>query len=102
MKAANYEGGDFAVSTFTVSSSPVEDEDDEDEDADNGSSSPPPVIIVIPTPPVITTTPTPTPVPVYHAEITSGTTAENLAIILDDTGENASASLEQENINCFR
>jgi hypothetical protein len=98
VKAANYEGGDFAVSTFTVSSSPVEDEDDEDEDADNGSSSPPPVIIVIPTPPVITTTPTPTPVPVYHAEITSGTTAENLAIILDDTGENASASLEQENI----
>lgn len=27
MKAANYEGGDFTVSTFTVSSSPAEDED---------------------------------------------------------------------------
>ncbi len=84
VKAANFEGSGFTVSTFTVSSSPAEDEG-----ADNGSPS---------TPPVITAAPTPTPAPVYHAEITSGTIAENLAIILNDTGENALASLEQENI----
>ncbi|MGI6141957.1 MAG: S-layer homology domain-containing protein [Caldicoprobacterales bacterium] len=84
VKAVNFEGGSFTVSTFTVSSFPAEDEDD-----DNGGSS---------NLPDTTVTPTPTPAPVHLAKITSGTTAENLAIVLDDTGENALASLEQENI----
>ena len=82
VKAADYEGGDFFSTTFAVAAS---------SNNNDGGSRPPAATASI--------TPTPTPVPVYHAEITSGANqAENLAIVLDETGENALTSLEQENI----
>ena len=84
VKAANYEGGNLYSATFTVSASAKTD--------NNTGGSPSPATGV-------TITPTPTPVPVYQAELTTGANgAENLNVILDDSGENALTSLDQENI----
>lgn len=86
VKAANYEGGDVFSASFTV---PAYSNNNDD----GGGSSPPAATASI------APTPTPTPVPVYYAAITSGANhAENLAIILDETGENALTSLDQENL----
>ena len=84
VKAANYEGGNLYSATFTVSASSKTGNDT------GGSSSPATGLTI---------TPTPTPAPVYQAEITTGANgAENLDITLDDTGDNALTSLDQENI----
>jgi len=98
VKAANYEGGSFTVSSFTVSASPDEDGDDDetndDDINDDDSSSPQTPSVITPTP-----TLTPTPTPAYYAEVATGTVqAENLAVILDDTGKNAVTNLEQETL----
>ncbi|NLV63663.1 MAG: S-layer homology domain-containing protein [Clostridiaceae bacterium] len=84
VKAANYEGGNLYSATFTVSAPAKTDNNT------GGSSSPATGVTI---------TPTPTPAPVYQAEITTGANgAENLDITLDDTGDNALAGLDQENI----
>jgi hypothetical protein len=84
VKAANYEGGNLYSATFTVSASSKTGNDT------GGSSSPATGLTI---------TPTPTPAPVYQAEITTGANGtENLDITLDDSGENALTSLDQENI----
>lgn len=98
VKAANYEGGNFTVSSFTVSASPDEDGDDDetndDDINDDDSSSPQTPSVITPTP-----TLTPTPTPAYYAEVATGTVqAENLIVILDDTGKNAVTNLEQETL----
>jgi hypothetical protein len=84
VKAANYEGGNLYSATFTVSASSKTGNDT------GGSSSPATGLTI---------TPTPTPTPIYQAEIITGANGtENLDITLDDSGENALTSLDQENI----
>ena len=89
VKAANYEGGSFSEVEFTVSIIPA----DENNYDDTGSNSSFPETVVA------TPTPTPAPVPIYRAEVKTGTDPiENLAVVLDDTGEKAKTSLGQEDI----
>mgnify|MGYP000874966085 FL=1 len=106
VKAANYEGGSFSEVEFTVSIIPADENKDVDESNDDNNyddtgsnSSFPETVVTTPTPTPVVITPTPAPVPIYHAEVKTGTDPiENLAVVLDDTGEKAMTSLGQEDI----
>lgn len=104
VKAANYEGGSFSEVEFTVSIIPADEDEGNDNDDNNyddtdSNSSFPETVVATPTPTPVVITPMPTPVPIYQAEVKTGTDPiENLAMVLDDTGEKAMTSLEQEDI----
>ncbi|MDD4296779.1 MAG: S-layer homology domain-containing protein, partial [Ruminiclostridium sp.] len=102
IKAANYEGGSFSEVEFTVPITHVDEDevnDDNNYDDTSSNSSFPETVVATPTPTPVVITPTPTPVPIYKAEVKTGTDpVENLAVVLDDTGEKAMTSLEQEDI----